>query len=33
MAEIKLWGETHLANETIEENSGLGKAIRYFIKH
>jgi len=33
MAEIKLWGETHLANETIEENSGLGKAIKYFIKH
>jgi transposase len=33
MAEIKLWGETHLANETIEENSGLGKAMRYFIKH
>ena len=33
MADIKLWGETHLANQTIEENSGLGKAIRYFIKH
>ena len=33
MEEIKLWGETHLANETVEENSGLGKAIRYFIKH
>jgi transposase len=33
MAEIKLWGETHLSNEIVEENSGLGKAIRYFIKH
>jgi len=33
MAEIKLWGETHFTNETVEENSGLGKAIRYFIKH
>ena len=33
MEEIKFWGETHLANETVEENSGLGKAIRYFIKH
>jgi transposase len=31
--EIKSLGETHLANETVEENSGLGKAIRYFIKH
>lgn len=33
MEEIKSWGETHLTNETVEENSGLGKAIRYFIKH
>ena len=33
MQEIKLWGETHFSNETVEENSGLGKAIRYFIKH
>ena len=33
MAEIKLWGENHLADETVEANSGLGKAIRYFIKH
>lgn len=33
MEEIKLWGETHFSNETVEENSGLGKAIRYFIKH
>lgn len=33
MAEIKLWGETHLSDGTIEENSGLGRAICYFIKH
>ena len=33
MAEIKLWGETHLSDGSIEENCGLGKAIRYFIKH
>jgi transposase len=33
MAEIKLWGETHLSEGSIEENSVLGKAIRYFIKH
>lgn len=33
MEEIKLWGETHFADESVEENSGLGKAIRYFIKH
>lgn len=33
MSEIKQWGETHLADETVEENSGLGKAIRYFNKH
>ena len=33
MEEIKLWGETHLSNETIEANSGLGKAITYFNKH
>ena len=33
MEEIKVWGETHLVNETVEENSGLGQAIRYFIKH
>lgn len=30
---IKCWGETHFANESIEENSGLGKAISYFLKH
>lgn len=33
MEEIRLWGNTHLQNETVEENSGLGKAIRYFDKH
>ena len=33
MEEIKDWGETHLNNKTIERNSGLGKAIRYFNKH
>jgi hypothetical protein len=25
--------QTHLANETVEKYSGLGKAIRYVIKH
>jgi transposase len=33
MEDIKSWGEAHIANETVEENSGLGKAIRYFLKH
>lgn len=33
MDEIKSWGEKHLANDDIEENSSLGKAINYFIKH
>jgi len=33
MEEIKTWGETHLAKETVEANSGLGKAISYFINH
>ena len=33
LEEIKLWGETHFKNESIEENSGLGKAISYFLKH
>lgn len=32
MEEIKSWGETHLSNKTVEENSALDKAIRYFIK-
>jgi transposase len=33
MAEIKQWGETLLREGSVEENSGLGKAIRYFNKH
>ena len=33
LEEIKWWGEAHFNNESIEENSGLGKAIRYFLKH
>jgi hypothetical protein len=33
MAEIRSWGQNKLADETVEENSGLGKAIRYFEKH
>lgn len=33
MEEIKQWCCTHLQNETVEENSGLGKAMRYFVKH
>ncbi|NRB62778.1 MAG: transposase [Saprospiraceae bacterium] len=33
MEEIKELGSQHLENNTIEENSGLGKAIKYFNKH
>ncbi len=33
MAKIRQWGEDQLHQEHVEENSGLGKAIRYFIKH
>jgi len=33
MQQIKAWGEAQLANEKVEENSMLGKAIRYFINH
>ncbi|MFT6122236.1 MAG: hypothetical protein ACJASG_000759 [Oleiphilaceae bacterium] len=33
MEEIKQWGETKLQSEQVEDNSALGKAIRYFIKH
>jgi transposase len=33
MAEIKAWGETHRTNQTVEPNSGLGKAIAYFHNH
>ena len=30
MEEIEEWGKAHLRNDTVEENSGLGKAICYF---
>ena len=33
MEKIKDWGIEHLNNNTVEENSGLGKAICYFNKH
>lgn len=33
MAEIRAWGRQHLHDGSVEENSGLGKAIRYFDKH
>ena len=33
MQRIRLWGIEHLQNETVEENSALGTAIRYFDKH
>ena len=33
MAEIRKWGTAHLLDESVEENSGLGKAIKYFNKH
>ena len=33
MERIRAWGMAHLQNETVEENGGLGKAIRYFNKH
>ncbi|MFT6985537.1 MAG: transposase [Psychromonas sp.] len=33
MFEVKQWGESHLREDSVEENSGLGKAIRYFNKH
>ena len=33
MAEIRAWGCQHLLDGSVEENSGLGKAIRYFDKH
>ncbi len=31
MLEIKTWGETMLETKEVEENSALGKAIKYFI--
>ena len=33
MEYIRQWGENQLDTEQTEANSGLGKAIRYFIKH
>jgi hypothetical protein len=33
MTEIKTWCEDKLATGDIEENSSLGKAVKYFIKH
>lgn len=33
MRALKDRGQTQLDTEAVEENSGLGKAIRYFIKH
>jgi hypothetical protein len=33
MENIRDWGKTQLQTDTVEENSGLGKAIRYFDKH
>lgn len=33
MAQIRQWGEDQLDQEHVEENSSLGKAIRYFVKH
>lgn len=33
MDRIKHWGQEQLAQGSVEENSGLGKAINYFIKH
>ena len=33
MEEIQSWGKQHLEQETVEQNSALGKAISYFNKH
>lgn len=33
MASLRQWGEEKLASGAVEENSGLGKAIRYFNRH
>jgi hypothetical protein len=33
MQSLEAWCEDQLANPQTEENSGLGKAIRYFLKH
>ena len=33
MENIRAWGQEKLDSHAVEENSGLGKAIRYFEKH
>ncbi|MEZ9147355.1 transposase [Vibrio sp. 10N.286.52.C3] len=33
MEQIRDWGEAELESSNVEENSSLGKAINYFIKH
>ena len=33
MESIRQWGQNQLDQELTEENSGLGKAIRYFLRH
>ena len=33
MEELLAWGQAKLDDGAVEENSGLGQAIRYFIKH
>ncbi len=33
MLEIRTWGARHFADESVEQNSGLGKAIAYFERH
>jgi transposase len=33
MNEIRTWGTKHFTDETVEENSSLGKAIAYFNRH
>ena len=33
MEALKAWCEASLAKRSVEENSGLGKAIRYFLSH
>jgi hypothetical protein len=33
MKEIQLWAEEQFTSEKVEENSGLGKAIKYYLHH
>ncbi len=33
MLKIRAWGAQHFADQTVEQNSGLGKAIAYFERH